>query len=153
MLAYNRDRAKKSLAYKRFKKYFLKGMHFSKEKKMRLFFSKAEGTIVIYTKIVKDYVKYMHRKENKNAFPVTETSLRRYIDNLDLEKDRGKFPNIKAAMLSKQPVIKIRKTRKERNCQKHVLHKHQRFVQRAEDRQGHRENVQISRYEVHIKYI
>ena len=99
MLAYNRDRAKKSLAYKRFKKYFLKGMHFSKEKKMRLFFSKAEGTIVIYTKIVKDYVRYMHRKENRNAFPVTETSLRRYIDNMDLEKDRGKFPNLKAAMI------------------------------------------------------
>ena len=99
MPAYERKSARKSLAYRRFKKYFLRGKGFSKEEKIRCFFSKAEGTIVIYTKIVKSYVKYMHRKENKDAFPITETSLRRYINNLDIEEDRGKFPNIKPAII------------------------------------------------------
>ena len=52
MPAYDREQAKKSLAFKRFKKYFLKGKRYSKEDKIRYFFSKAEGTIVIYTKII-----------------------------------------------------------------------------------------------------
>ena len=71
----------------------------SEETKMRCFFSKAQGTIVAYTRVIKSYVKYMRRKENSEAFPITETSLRRYIDNLDIEEDRGKFPLIKPAVM------------------------------------------------------
>ena len=99
MPAYDRETAKKSLAFKRFKKYFLKGKRYSEEDKIRYFFSKAEGTVVIHTKIIKGYVKYMHRKEKKDAYPISETSLRRYIDSLDIEKDRGTFPNLKSAVI------------------------------------------------------
>ena len=99
MPAYDRAAAKKSLAFRRFKKYFLKGKGYSDENKIRLFFSKAEGTVVVYTKIIKGYVKYMHRVEKKDAYPISETSLRRYIDYLDMEKDRTIFPNLKSAVM------------------------------------------------------
>ena len=41
----------------------------------------------------------MKRKEHSNPFPITETSLRRYIDTLDVEEDRGKFSLIKPAVM------------------------------------------------------
>ena len=87
MAAYDKRVAKKSKAFKSFKKYILRGKHYSQRQKLRLFFSRAEGTVKAYTKIVKGYVKYMHRKEHAEAFPITETSLRRYIDTLSTEKD------------------------------------------------------------------
>ena len=46
----------------------------------------------------------MHKKEDASPFPVTETSLRRYIDSLDLYKDRSRFANIKPAMIFVQKV-------------------------------------------------
>ena len=59
MAAYDRIFAKKTRAFAKFKKYFLKGKNFSAETKMRYFFSKAQGTIVAYTRIVKSYVRYI----------------------------------------------------------------------------------------------
>ena len=41
----------------------------------------------------------MKRKERSNPFPITDTSLRRYIDTLDVEEDRGKFSLIKPAVM------------------------------------------------------
>ena len=99
MAAYDKKVAKKSKAFKSFKKYILRGKQYSKRQKLRLFFSRAEGTVKAYTKIVKGYVKYMHRKEHAEAFPITETSLRRYIDTLSTEKDRTKFTMMKAAII------------------------------------------------------
>ena len=99
MPAYDKKAARKSKAYKSFKKYVLRGKRFSKRQRLRLFFSKAEGTIKAYTKIIKGYVKYMHRKEHAEAYPITETSLRRYIDTLSTRKDRTKFPMIKPAII------------------------------------------------------
>ena len=64
MTAYDRKFARKTRAFAKFKKYFLKGKNFSEETKMRCFFSKAQGTIVAYTRVIKSYVKYMRRKEN-----------------------------------------------------------------------------------------
>ena len=58
MTAYDRKLVEGTRAFDRFKKYFLKGMDYPKEMKIRLFFSKAEGTIVAYTRIVKGYVRY-----------------------------------------------------------------------------------------------
>ena len=58
MTAYDRKLAEGSQAFDKFKKYFLKGMDYPKEMKIRLFFSKAKGTIVAYTRIVKGYVRY-----------------------------------------------------------------------------------------------
>ena len=99
MPAYDKKAAKKSKAFKSFKKYVLRGKRFSKRQKLRLFFSKAEGTIKAYTKIIRGYVKYMHRKEHAEAYPITETSLRRYIDTLSIKKDRTKFPMMKPAII------------------------------------------------------
>ena len=99
MPAYDRKAAKRSKAFKRFKKYVLRGEHYSKRQKLRLFFSRAEGTVKAYTKIVRGYVKYMHRKEHAEAFPITETSLRRYIDTLSTKKDRIKFTQMKPAII------------------------------------------------------
>ena len=99
MPAYDRKSAKRTRAFARFKKYFLRGKNFSVEKMMRLFFSKAQGTIVQYTRVIKNYVKYMLRRENSEPFPITESSLRRYIGNLNLEEDRGKFPLVKPAVM------------------------------------------------------
>ena len=99
MTAYDRRFAKKTRAFAKFKKYFLKGKNFSEETKMRCFFSKAQGTIVAYTRIIKSYAKYMKHKERSDPFPITETSLRRYIDKLDVEEDRGKFSLIKPAVM------------------------------------------------------
>ena len=99
MTAYDSKAARKSKAFKSFKKYFLRGKRFSKQQKLRLFFSRAEGTIKIYTKIIRSYVKYMHHKEHAEAFPITETLLRRYIDTLDVKEDRSKFALIKPAII------------------------------------------------------
>ena len=58
MVAYDRKLVVGSRAFDKFKKYFLKGMDYPKETKIRLFNSKAKGTIVAYTRIVKSYVRY-----------------------------------------------------------------------------------------------
>ena len=58
MAAYDRRFVVGSRAFDKFKKYFLKGMGYPKETKIRLFNSKAKGTIVAYTRIVKGYVRY-----------------------------------------------------------------------------------------------
>ena len=87
-----------SEAFMQFEKYFLQGLHSSRKEKMRLFHSRAEGTVKSYLRIVKSYVKYS-REENVEPFPVTENSIRRYIDTLDLESDRGKFDLIKPSMI------------------------------------------------------
>ena len=99
MPAYDRKSAKRTRAFARFKKYFLRGKNFSAEKMMRLFFSKAQGTIVQYTRVIKSYVRYMLRREKSEPFPITESSLRRYIGSLNLEEDRGKFPLVKPAVM------------------------------------------------------
>ena len=46
MAAYDRKLVKRTRAFDKFKKYFLKGKNYPKETKIRLFFSKAQGTIV-----------------------------------------------------------------------------------------------------------
>merc|ERR1712074_438777 len=97
--AYDRKKAKKSKAFKRFRRYVLRGKNYSKEDQLRYFFSKAEGTVKVYTKIIRGYVKYMKKKERADAFPITETSLRRYISTLSPKKDRTKFPSLKAAII------------------------------------------------------
>ena len=99
MPAYDGKAAKKSKAFKRFKKYVLRGKKYPKKEQLRYFFSRAEGTVKVYTKIIRGYVKYMHRKERAEAFPITETSLRRYINTLSTEKDRTKFSSMKAAII------------------------------------------------------
>ena len=53
----------------------------------------------IFELLIKSYVKYMHRKEDASPFPVTEGSLRRCIDSLDIYRDRSKFAIIKPAMI------------------------------------------------------
>ena len=58
MTAYDRKLVEGTRAFDKSKKYFLKGMNYPKETKIRLFFSKAKGTIVAYTRIVKGYVRY-----------------------------------------------------------------------------------------------
>ena len=68
-------------SFKQFDKYLLRRKGY---RKIRFFHLKAKGTIKSYTRIIKDYVKYMHIKEGSTPFPVTEGSLRRYIKNLDL---------------------------------------------------------------------
>ena len=75
MSAYDKRAARKSRTYKSFKKYILRGKRITKRQRLRLYFSKAEGTIKAYTKIVKGYVKYMHHKEHADAYPITDTSL------------------------------------------------------------------------------
>ena len=99
MTAYDRKKAKKSKAFKRFKRYVLRGKNYSSEDQLRYFFSKAEGTVKVYTKVIRGYVKYMKKKERADAFPITETSLRRYISTLKLKKDRTKFSLLKAAII------------------------------------------------------
>ena len=99
MTAYDRTKAKKSKAFKRFRRYVLRGKNYSSEDQLRYFFSKAEGTVKAYTKIIRGYVKYMKKRERADAFPITETSLRRYISTLGLKKDRTKFPSLKAAII------------------------------------------------------
>ena len=86
MPAYDRKAARKSRTYRNFRKYILKGLGISKRQRLRLYFSKAEGTIKAYTKIIEGYVKYMHRKERADAYPITDTSLARYIDSLSTKK-------------------------------------------------------------------
>ena len=99
MPAYDRKAARKSRTYRNFRKYFLRGLGLSKRQRFRLYFSKAEGTIKAYTKIIEGYVKYMHRKEHADAYPITDTSLARYIDSLSTKKHRAKFSMIKPAVI------------------------------------------------------
>ena len=73
MPAYDRKKAKKSKAFKKFRKYVLKGKNYSSEDQLRYFFSKAEGTVKAYTRTIRGYVKYMKKKERADAFPITET--------------------------------------------------------------------------------
>ena len=104
MPAYQREGIERLRSFRQFDKYLLRKKGYKKETKIRFFNSKAEGTIKSYTRTVKDYVKYMHRKEKSTPFPVTEGSLRRYIANLDVYKDRHKFSLIKPAMIFVQKV-------------------------------------------------
>ena len=99
MPAYDRKAARKSRTYRKFRKYILRRLGISKRQRFRLYFSKAEGTIKAYTKIIEGYVKYMHRKEHADAYPITDTSLARYIDSLSTKKHRAKFPMIKSAVI------------------------------------------------------
>ena len=41
----------------------------------------------------------MHRKEHADAYPITDTSLARYIDSLSTKKHRAKFPMMKPAII------------------------------------------------------
>ena len=91
MPAYQRENINHSRTFLQFDKYLLRRKGYRKETKIRYFHSKAEGTIKSYTRVIKDYVKYMHRKEDATPFPVTESSLRRYIKSLDLYDDISKF--------------------------------------------------------------
>ena len=99
MTAYDRKSARKTRAFAKFKKYFLRGKNFSAEKMTRCFFSKAQGTIVQYTRVIKSYVRFMMRKEYSEPFPITESSLRKYVDSLNFEEDRGKFSLVKPAVM------------------------------------------------------
>ena len=102
--AYRRESSVKSRTFLQFDKYMLRRKGYREEQKIRYYHSRAEGTIKAYTNVIKGYVKYMHKKEDASPFPVTETSLRRYIDTLDLYKDRSMFANIKPAMIFAQRV-------------------------------------------------
>ena len=97
--AYHREKSKRSRTFLQFDKYMLRRKGYRKEMKLRLYHSRAEGTIRTYTGVIKSYVTYMHEKEDASPFPVTESSLRRYIESLDLYEDRSKFANIKPAMM------------------------------------------------------
>ena len=79
MPAYDEKAAKKSKAFKRFRKYVLRGKKYPKKEQLRLFFSRAEGTVKVYTKIIRGYVKYMHHKEHAEAFPITEDTSTRSV--------------------------------------------------------------------------
>ena len=87
--AYHREKIERSRTFLQFDKYMLRRKGYRKERKIRYYHSRAEGTIKAYTCIIKSYVKYMYKKEDASPFPVTESSLRRYIDSLDLYEDRS----------------------------------------------------------------
>ena len=97
--AYHMEDIKRLRTFLQFDKYMLRRKGYRREMKIRYYHSRAEGTIKSYTRVIKSYVKYMHRKEDASPFPVTEGSLRRYIDSLDLYRDRSKFAIIKPAMI------------------------------------------------------
>ena len=82
--AYHREKSERSRMFLQFDKYMLRRKGYRKEMKLQLYHSRAEGTIRTYTGVIKSYVTYMHEKEDASPFPVTESSLRRYIDSLDL---------------------------------------------------------------------
>ena len=74
MPAYDKKAAKKSKAFKRFKRYVLRGKRYPKKEQLRYFFSKAEGTVKVYTKIIRGYVKYMHIRTLESFFSDVSTA-------------------------------------------------------------------------------
>ena len=97
--AYHREKSERARTFLQFDKYMLRRKGYRKEMKLRLYHSRAQGTIKAYTGVIKSYVTYMHEEEDASPFPVTESSLRRYIESLDLYEDRSKFANIKPAIM------------------------------------------------------
>lgn len=90
-------------SYLLFDKYILRDLEFSSKEKMRLFHSRSPDTVKVYSKIMKRYVKFS-RKKRSEPYPLTELSVRKFIDSLDIEKDRGQISNIKPAFNYAQKV-------------------------------------------------
>ena len=84
--------------FKQFDKYVLRGMKLSDREKMRLYHSRAEDTIVSYTKVVKQYV----LESRDPVYPVTEKSVRKFIDTLDVEEDRTTLKLLKPSLIFTQ---------------------------------------------------
>ena len=59
-LDYYREESVHSRTFKQFDKYMLRRKGYRKEMKLRLYHSRAQGTIKAYTEVVRDYVIYMH---------------------------------------------------------------------------------------------
>ena len=90
-------------SYVLFEKYILRDVEFSRKEKMRLFHSRSPDTVKVYSKVMKRYVKFARRSDFE-PYPVTEVSIRKFIDSLDIEKDRGQVPNIKSAFTFAQKI-------------------------------------------------
>ena len=88
----------KSKPFRRFDRYICRDLEISQREKMRLFHSRAESTVKLYTKVIKNYVRFS-KSENFPAFPVTEKSVRQFIDNLELKKHKSMFYLIKPSLI------------------------------------------------------
>ena len=89
--------------YVLFEKYVLRDVEYSRIEKLRLFHSRSPDTVKVYSKVMRRYVKFA-RKTRFEPYPVTEVSIRKFIDTLDIEKDRGQVPYIKPAFTFAQKV-------------------------------------------------
>ena len=90
-------------AYVLFEKYILRDVEYSSKEKIRLYHSRSPDTVKIYSKVMKRYVKFS-RKTSNEPYPVTELSVRKFIDSLDIEKDRGQVSIMKPAFTFAQKV-------------------------------------------------
>ena len=99
MNVYSVDKnAYKSKTFKRFNRYVCRGLEITSIEKLRLFHGCAEGTVKAYCNVIKKYVKFS-KAEDFPTFPVTEVSIRKFIDSLDLQKHRGMFSLIKPSLI------------------------------------------------------
>ena len=89
--------------FKYFHRYILKDLDFSRKERMRLFHSRSPDTIYSYAKVIRKYVKFAKRKK-ENPFPVNEKIIRKFIDSLDMSKDRGIIPVMKASFQFTQKI-------------------------------------------------
>ena len=69
--------------FRRFERYICRGLEISSKEKLRLFHSRAEATVKAYSKVIKKYVRFS-KSEDISPFPITEMSVRQFIDTLDL---------------------------------------------------------------------
>ena len=90
-------------AYVLFEKYILRDVEYSSKEKIRLYHSRSPDTVKVYSKVMKRYVKFS-RKTSNEPYPVTELSVRKFIDSLDIEKDRSQVSIIKPAFTFTQKV-------------------------------------------------
>ena len=88
----------KTKTFRRFDKYVCKDLDMSSKEKMRVFHGRAESTVKSYVNVIKKYVQFSE-SANISPFPVSETSVRKFIDGLDLEQDRSMFRVIKPSLV------------------------------------------------------
>ena len=90
-----------SKSFQQFKRFVLRGLTLSPKESLRFYHSRAQGTVISYTRVMELYVLFS-RDEGRSAYPATEASVRAFINSLDIEEDRTTLRLLKPSFVFAQ---------------------------------------------------
>ena len=85
----------KTKKFLQFDKYILRNLSMSGKEKLRLYHSRSEDTVKSYVKVIKKFVNYSAGE----PFPVTETSVRQFVNSLSIEDDKTTLTLLKPSFV------------------------------------------------------